>query len=86
MNNKITAQIGLILVAMIWGVTFILVKQALNDAPPFIFATLRFGLATILAMALANRKLFQLTKNELLGGMICGFFLFFHKNLYCLST
>ena len=76
MNNKIAAQIGLILVAMIWGVTFILVKQALNDAPPFIFATLRFGLATILTMALANRKLFQLTKNELLGGMICGFFLF----------
>ena len=27
-------------------------------------------------MVLANRKLFQLTKNELLGGMICGFLLF----------
>ena len=76
MNKKIIAQIGLILVTIIWGVTFILVKQALNDCPPFLFATLRFGLATILTMALINRKIFQLSKNELIGGIICGFFLF----------
>ena len=76
MNNKITAQIGLILITIIWGVTFILVKQALNDAPPFTFATLRFGLATIMAMALVKHKLFQITKSELIGGIICGFFLF----------
>jgi len=75
-NKKIIAQIGLILVTIIWGVTFILVKQALNDCPPFLFATLRFGLATILTMALINRKIFQLSKNELIGGIICGFFLF----------
>ena len=76
MNNKITARIGLILVTIIWGVTFVLVKQALNDAPPFIFATLRFGLATIMAITIVNRRLFQLTKNELIGGIICGLFLF----------
>ena len=76
MNNKITAQIGLILVTIIWGVTFVLVKEALNDCPPFFFSTLRFGLATILATALVNQKLFQLTKNEIIGGFICGFFLF----------
>ena len=76
MNNKLTAQIGLILVTIIWGVTFILVKQALNDCPPFFFATLRFGLATILTIALVNRKLFQLTNNEITGGIVCGFFLF----------
>ena len=76
MNNKITAQIGLILVTLIWGITFLLVKQALNDCPPFFFATLRFGLSTILAMAFLNRQIFQLTKNEMIGGLICGFILF----------
>ena len=76
MNNKITAKIGLILVTIIWGVTFILVKQALNNCPPFIFATLRFGIATILAVAIVNRKLFELSINELRGGIICGFLLF----------
>ena len=76
MNSKLTAQGCLILVTIIWGATFILVKEALNDCPPFFFATLRFGLATILAMILINRRIFQLTSNELIGGIICGFLLF----------
>ena len=76
MNNRKTAQIGLILVTIIWGITFILVKEALNDAPPFIFTTLRFGLATIISAVLVNRKLLQLTKNEIIGGFFCGIFLF----------
>ena len=61
MNNKITARTGLILVTIIWGVTFVLVKQALNDAPPFSLSTFRFGLATILTMVLINRKLFHIS-------------------------
>ena len=51
-------------------------KKALDDAPPFSFASLRFGLATILALAVINRKMFQISKRELLGGVICGFLLF----------
>ena len=70
------AKIGLVLVTITWGLTFVIVKQALNDAPPFSFATLRFGLATTLTMVLVHRKLFTLTKNEMIGGIICGFFLF----------
>ena len=76
MTNKIAAQLSLVFVTIIWGLTFVLVKQALNDAPPFYFATLRFGLATILAIIVVNRKIFQINKNEFIGGIICGFFLF----------
>ena len=76
MNNKITAQIGLLFVAIIWGLTFIFVKDALNDAPPFSFTTLRFGLATILTILSVNKNLFTLTKQELMGGGCCGFLLF----------
>ena len=54
-NRKI-AQIGLLLVTIIWGVTFILVQDALNDAPPFSFATLRFGIATIITIIITARK------------------------------
>ena len=56
MNKKITAQIGLLFVTIIWGLTFIMVKEALDDAPPFTFATLRFGLATILTLFLVKKK------------------------------
>ena len=75
-QNKSLAKISLIIVAMIWGVTFILVKEALNDAPPFSFSTLRFGVAALLTLLLINNKVFTLTKNELIGGIFCGFFLF----------
>jgi len=76
MQNKLLAKIGLIIVTIIWGITFIMVKEALNDAPPFSFATLRFGLATLLTLLLINKKILALTKNELIGGVFCGFFLF----------
>ena len=76
MQSKSLAKIGLIIVTIIWGITFIMVKEALNDAPPFSFATLRFGIATLLTLLLINKKILVLTKNELIGGIFCGFFLF----------
>ena len=69
--NKKLAQIGLLLVAIIWGVTFVIVKQALNDAPPFSFASLRFGLATILTLIVVNKNISILSKQEMIAGMIC---------------
>ncbi|MEE2858224.1 MAG: DMT family transporter [Candidatus Neomarinimicrobiota bacterium] len=76
-QNKLLAKIALILVAMIWGITFIMVKDALNDAPPFSFASLRFGIASLITLLLLNNRILLLTKNEIIGGMICGSFLYF---------
>ncbi len=76
MNKKIAAQIGLLFVTIIWGLTFIMVKEALDDAPPFTFATLRFLLATILTLLIVKKKIFTLAKQEIWGGIVCGFFLF----------
>ena len=76
-QNKLLAKIALILVAMIWGITFIMVKDALNDAPPFSFASLRFGIASLITLLLLNNRILLLSKNEIIGGMICGSFLYF---------
>lgn len=76
MNKKFTAQIGLLFVTIIWGLTFILVKAALNDAPPFSFAALRFGLATLITLLIVNKNIITITKNEIIGGILCGFLLF----------
>ena len=48
-NKKLIAQFGLLIIALIWGATFLVVKDAidLQTFPPFIFATLRFALAAI---------------------------------------
>ena len=75
-NKKRLAQILLVFVTLIWGVTFIMVKDALNDAGPFAFGTLRFTIAGILTLAVVNKSIFTLTKTEFIGGLVCGFFLF----------
>ena len=64
MNKKFKAQISLLFVTTIWGLTFVMVKKALNDAPPFSFASLRFGLATILALLSVNKKFVFKTLNS----------------------
>ena len=77
MNKKVVmANLGMVFITMIWGITFVMVKDALNDAPPFIFATLRFGLAFILGLIYLNYKIRYINKIEFLGGAICGFLLF----------
>ncbi|MBC8255744.1 MAG: DMT family transporter [Candidatus Marinimicrobia bacterium] len=75
-NKKHLAQVSLVLVTLIWGVTFIMVKDALNDAGPFAFGTLRFTIAGILTLAVVNKNIFTLSKTEFIGGLVCGFFLF----------
>lgn len=51
-------------------------KDALNDAGPFAFGTLRFTIAGILTLAVINKSIRTITLDEALGGLICGFFLF----------
>ena len=46
-EDKTIVRICLIITTAIWGITFIVVKEALNDAPPYGFATLRFLIAGI---------------------------------------
>ena len=75
-NKKYLAQILLVFVTLIWGATFIIVKDALNDAGPFAFGTLRFTIAGLLTLVIVNKSIFTLTKTEIIGGLICGFCLF----------
>jgi drug/metabolite transporter (DMT)-like permease len=74
----------------VWGSTFVLVKQALQDVSPLLFLAMRFGLATlalcaILGPRLARRKsgpdigrLDKLARpsRQWAAGALCGTFLF----------
>ena len=79
-NSKILPQIGLVFTTLAWGATFVLVKEALNDANPFIFAFYRFLLAAfaILPFALLkDRKIFSnFNSHEIKGGILCGLLLY----------
>lgn len=60
---------------MLWGTTFVLVKDALHDASPLVFNLLRMTLAT-LALAIVNhRHLRKLSGKTIAAGAVVGLFL-----------
>ena len=68
---------SLIAIALVWGSTFVLVKQALADVSTLLFLTLRFSIAAI-ALAIIFRKQFRApnARASLLRGAFAGIFLF----------
>ena len=77
MNRKIImANLGMVLITMIWGITFVMVKDALNDSPPFIFLALRKGIAFIAGVIYLNRNIKKITTLEMIGGLFCAIALY----------
>jgi drug/metabolite transporter (DMT)-like permease len=70
-----TAHLLLLAVVFVWGVTFVLIKDALQDATPLLFNLLRMSLA-FLALAVVNyRQLRHINRRALLSGLVVGLFL-----------
>jgi drug/metabolite transporter (DMT)-like permease len=69
------AHILLLGVVAVWGVTFVLVKDALNDASPLLFNLIRMTIAAIALVIINHRHLKNLTRRSLISGLIVGLFL-----------
>ena len=76
MSQQRLAQISMVATTVIWGITFVMVKEALNDAPPYMFASLRFGLAFFIGLIYLNKKIKDINHLEMIGGLVCGLCLF----------
>ena len=74
MNQRAKAEFALAIAAMIWGSTFVVVKDALRDVSPILYLALRFGAAAVL---LAPLLLFgkRPSRRLLLGGLATGLLL-----------
>jgi drug/metabolite transporter (DMT)-like permease len=66
----------LILIAFIWGSTFVLVKEALNDASPLALNSARMIVAAVLLAIFYRKKIAVLTKPALMAGVLVGIFLY----------
>ena len=71
-KNHFLAIIAMVFITAVWGITFEMVQDALSHAPPFIFASLRFGIAFILGLVYLNKSSFKINNHELKGGLLCG--------------
>jgi len=71
------ADLALAAICLIWGSTFILVKQAIADIPVLFFLWLRFVIAAaVLWIFAAARKDRPPVRGSLRGGLLAGTFLF----------
>jgi len=75
MSEKLRAHLLLLAVVAVWGSTFVLVKDALNDISPLLFNLVRMALATLCLAVVYRRHLRRLTPDALAGGAVAGFFL-----------
>ena len=69
------AHLLLLVIVAVWGATFTLVKDALQDASPLLFNLLRMTFAAIALLIVNRRSLRRLTRKTLLSGLIVGIFL-----------
>ncbi len=72
---KLRAYLLMLFTVGVWGTTFVVVKDALADATPLAFNLARMVLAFVV-LAVAYRKHWrEVTRGQLLGGAVVGFFL-----------
>lgn len=76
MNQRTRADVSLVLCSLLWGSTFVVVKNSLDHVSVFLFLAVRFTLAAALMAAFRPRALRRLQRDELLAGAALGFFMF----------
>ncbi|HHX64324.1 MAG TPA: DMT family transporter [Chloroflexi bacterium] len=75
-RKQITADLFLLMVTVVWGGTFVMVKDAVSLYPVFRFLTVRFALATLVLLMIGWRRLATLGRRGVVAGVLIGLFLF----------
>jgi drug/metabolite transporter (DMT)-like permease len=75
-SRSLKAHLLLVLMTLIWGSTFVLVKAALSDSSPLVLNALRMGLAAVLLALYYRRQISVLTRPALIAGVVVGVFLY----------
>lgn len=83
MSQRLQADLSLMICSLVWGVTFVVVKNVLDHASPFVFLAVRFSIAGILMAILRPQVIPQMKNQETFAGMRLAFFMFAG---YCFQT
>ena len=76
MSRSIKAHLLLVLITLIWGSTFVLIKQALAEASPLLLNAMRMSLAAVLLALFYRKHLLHLHQRAFTAGTVVGAFLF----------
>lgn len=79
-KSRLFADTSLLVIAFIWGATFVVVQNAIAFLEPFSFNGVRFSIAALILgvwlLMFEKKQLKQLNKKLLLAGIIIGVWLF----------
>lgn len=70
------AELSLIAITVIWGLTFSMIKETLEVIPPFVFMSYRFALAFVVMAAVCGRRMARLDRGTVAAGLLLGVFLY----------
>lgn len=73
---QLLADLALVFVTLVWGATFVSVKEAINHIEPFYFLAIRFSIATLIMLVISNKRLAKINTTALLRGALTGLALF----------
>jgi drug/metabolite transporter (DMT)-like permease len=76
MSKKIRADIILLLITIVWGASFPLMKMMLTYVPAYAYLSMRFLLAAAVLALLFHKSFSRFNKRALLYGSIIGAFMF----------
>jgi len=71
-KKKSLGRLGLFLAAFLWGVSFVLMKNVLSSIPPFSIVAIRFCGAALILLPACVRKLKDIDKSYISGGILMG--------------
>lgn len=66
------SDLGMVMVALIWGTSTVVTKFALSNLPPLAFQAIRFCIAFIVIAVIFLKELLKIRKDELVIGAITG--------------
>jgi drug/metabolite transporter (DMT)-like permease len=80
-SRSLKAHVLLVMITLIWGATFVVIKSALPDISVFMFNAIRFSLAAATLALVFHRELPRITRGAVRDGAIVGFLLWFGSEL-----
>lgn len=75
-TKTLLAEGSLLIAAIIWGVAFVVMKNAVDIIPPNFLLALRFSIAAVCMAPFLRKRLKTLDKGTLIGGVLAGVFMY----------
>ena len=76
MTRQLKADLAILGITVVWGSSFIIMKNITEDIPPYAYLALRFLVAAIILIAVFHRQLKSINLRSIWSGSLVGLTLY----------